>query len=305
MEKINNKPIINHGIDTQQFTGNPSTQANKSAATNQTNFNQGSMSDKTLFNSGDQMRTNLDGQLFAKRFSNAERAVIDRNNPDNYDTTITRSRGDRDKNDFTIGMVTRFTQGDPRWAVQHYRFANPNNTHSNMIEEACSITAYTNAINAVNLNNRSSTFPIINPQDTNLRSDAFEFARKQTKVENLMGNGAGVLNTNNNPARGRTSIPFEFNRDGSLGISNSKDNSVANAIVRELRAGNPVLIGITGPNGHRHTVTAYGLDGNNILVVDAGASDGEGSPIQTNLADVARTWSSNRIDMVFAIKPDY
>ncbi len=303
MEKINNNPIINHGIDTKQFADNQTGQSNKYLATNQTNFNQGSMSDKTLFNSGDQIRTSLDGQLFAKKFSNAERAVIDRNNPENHDATITRSRGDRENtNDFTIGNVTRFTQGDSRWADQPYRFANPNSTHSNMLEEACSITAYTNAINAVNSNNRGSTFPIINPQDTNLRSDAFEFARKQTKVENLMGNGAGVLNTNNNPRNGRTSIPFEFNSEGSLTISNSKDNPVTAAITRELRAGNPVLIGITGPNGHRHTVTAYGLDGNNIKVIDAGASDGEGSPIQTNLANVAATWQANSIDMVFAIK---
>ncbi len=305
MEKITNNPVINHGIDTKQFAGNQPEQSNKYLATNQTNFNQGSMGDRTLFNSSDQMRTRLDGQLFAQRFSNAERSVIDRRNPDNYETTFTRSRGDRNNtNDFTIGNVTRFTQGDSRWAVQPYRFANPNNTRSNMIEEACSITAYTNAINTVNLN-RDVNSPIINPQDTNLRSDAFEAAGKKTKAVNLMGNGASVLNTNNDPRRGRTSVPFEFNSEGSLTISNSKDNPVTAAITRELRAGNPVLIGITGPNGHRHTVTAYGLDGNNILVVDAGAGDTKDSPIQTNLTEVARTWQANRIDMVFAIKPAY
>ncbi len=295
MEKITNNPVINHGIDTKQFAGNQPEQSNKYLATNQTNFNQGSMSDKTLFNAGDQIRTKLDGQLIAKsfneRFSAAERLPINRRYPSNYETTYTQATGDRSTNNFTIGNVTTFVQGDSRWGGQYYRFANPTATRTTNLDEACSITAYTNAINAVNLN-RNINSSIINPQDTNLRSEAFGLAQRGTKAVDLLGNNSPVLDT------GRRQIPISLNSQGTLSLQNGSDRKYTAKIVEELRKGNPVLIGLSSPDGHRHTVTAYGVSGNEILVVDAGG----GNPVNTTLSAIANTWRSDKIDMAFAIK---
>jgi hypothetical protein len=291
MEKISNNPIINFGVD--QPASNQNTQANKYLATNQTNFNQGSMSDKTLFNSGDQMRTRLDGQLqlLAQRFSNAERSVIDRRNPSNFETTYTRGTGDVRTNNFTIRNVTTFVQGDTRWGNQPYRFANPNSTRTNMLEEACSITAYTNAINAVNsdIDIKSDT---INPQDTNLRSPAFQAAVKNTRAVDLLGNNSPVLDT------GRRQIPITLNNEGVISLQNGNDKKYTAKIVEELKKGNPVLIGLSSPDGHRHTVTAYGVKNGEILVMDAGGGD----PPLTTLSKIAKDWRSDKIDMLFSIR---
>jgi hypothetical protein len=291
MEKINNNPIINYGIDTKQFAGNQTEQSNKYLATNQTNFNQGTMTDKTLFNSNDQMRTKLDGQLLSQRFSNAERASIDRRNPDNFRTLHTKGTGDVSKDDFTIRNVTTFVQGDTRWGNQPYRFANPNSTRTNMLEEGCSITAYTNAINSVT-SDIDLQAPTINPQDTNLRSPAFQAAVKQTKAFDLLGNNSPVLDT------GKRQIPITLNQQGVISLQNRGDKKYTAKIIDELRKGNPVLIGLSSPDGHRHTVTAYGVENGEILVMDAGG----GNPQLTTLSKIAKDWRSDKIDMLFSIR---
>jgi hypothetical protein len=297
MEKINKNPIINHGIDTKQFSGNKIGQSNKYLASNQTNFNQGSLSDKTLFNSGEQIKNNLDGKLLARasresKFPERERRAVDRSIESNYSRFSLPALGDRTSSRFIIGNVTDFTQGDERWGGLPYRFSRSN---SDMLNEGCSITAYTNAINAVNSNNGTNA-PIINPQDTNLASDAFVAASGKTRSVDLLGNGKFL-------EPGNRRIPISVNDNLDMSLPNRDDKKYTSRIVEELRKGNPVLIGLSSPpdsNGrvHRHTVTAYGISDGKILVVDAGG----GKPIYTTLGKIAKDWNSSNIDMIFAIR---